>query len=43
VTTTPYSGYGLPAETDGYCVSNNTIKIEINSTGSVLNGTLSTK
>lgn len=39
VTTTPYQQYGLPAETDAYCVQSGKISIQINSSGSVLNGT----
>lgn len=38
LTTTPSQQYGLPAETDAYCVKDGKISIEINSSGSVLNG-----
>jgi len=39
VTTTPGQQYGLPSETDAYCVKGSSISIEVNSSGSVLNGT----
>ncbi|HVE82767.1 MAG TPA: hypothetical protein VND93_07955 [Myxococcales bacterium] len=38
VTTTPKDKFGLPAATDAYCVNGKKISIEINATGSVLNG-----